>query len=310
MPGQFKKIQVIANPAAGREEPVVTILNRVFREYEAEWDFRITHKLGDGERLAKEAIADGADCIVAYGGDGTVMDVAAGMIDTGVALGILPGGTGNAVAGALKLPVTTEAAAIMIASDAGEVRAYDAAESNGRIYVLRADIGILAETMEAVDRSSKDRFGILAYAVALLKGINAPNERKFKLTVDGEVSEITGAGCMVLNFDNIGTINRSIAQNVDPTDGEMDVFVLKNDARSLVQTIASLADLVDYESLFGRYKGKVITVETDEPLNVMFDGDSDGEIPTPATFTTLPGALKVIVPKAEPKEVAEADVQP
>lgn len=307
MSGKFKHIQVIANPAAGRDEPVLSILNRVFREHEVEWDLRITHKMGDGERLAKEAIAAGADCVVSYGGDGTVMDVAAGMINSGVAFGVLPGGTGNAVAGALKLPLTTEAAARLIASGDHDLHTYDAAESDGRVYVLRADIGILAETMDNVDRSSKDRFGILAYAVSLMKGITAPREIQFKLTVDGEVIELTGAGCMVLNFDNIGTINRSIAQNVAPDDGMMDVFILKNDARSIVQTLASLADLVDYESLFGRYKGKVITVETDEPLNVMFDGDTDDEIQTPATFTTIPGALNIIVPKAADAPTAETN---
>lgn len=299
MPDKFKHVQVIANPAAGRDEPVISILNRVFREHEVEWDLRITHKMGDGERLAREAIGAGADCVVSYGGDGTVMDVAAGVIGTGVAMGVLPGGTGNAVAGALKLPLTTAEAAALIASGQGVIRAYDAGACNGRRFVLRADIGMLADLMEAVDRSSKDRFGVLAYAMALLRGVAAPRRTEFRLTIDGKTVEVTGAGCMVVNFDNIGSINRPLAHGVQPDDGMMDVFIVNNDARSAVLTVASLADLVDYESLFGRYTGRDITIETDEPLSFMLDGDTDGEGTTPASFKTLPGALRLVVPGSE-----------
>ncbi|MDZ4771119.1 MAG: diacylglycerol kinase family protein [Chloroflexota bacterium] len=293
---QFKYVQVIANPAAGADESFPAILNRVFRKYDIQWDMRLTHKLGDGARLAREALDAGADCIVSYGGDGTVMDVASGLLDTGATMGILPGGTGNAVAGAMKLPLATEAAVELIATGAHEVHAYDAAEINGKSFVLRADLGILADTLDSVDRASKDRWGALAYALALLRGIAAPRQTRFRLTVDGEEVEMVGAGCMVLNFDNIGTINRSLARGVAADDGLLDVFILKNDALSLVQTVASFADLLDYEALFGRYSGKVITVETDEPIAYMLDGDTEGSGTTPATFKVLPGALRIVSP--------------
>lgn len=292
----FKRIQVIANPAAGAQEAFPNILNRVFRKYDVAWDMRLTHRLGDGARLAREAIAQGADCVVSYGGDGTVMDVASGMVHSGVPMGILPGGTGNAVAGALKIPLTTEAAAEVIASGQFLLDDYDVGEVNGKSFVLRADLGILAESMGSVDRSSKDRLGALAYAIALIQKIVQPRQTRFTITVDGQPMEAVAAGCMVVNMDNIGTIHRGLGRSVSPRNGMLHLYLLKNDAISLVQTMASLADLVDYEAIFGHWAGREITVETAEPIAYLLDGDTEMSGSTPATFRSLPGALRLVTP--------------
>lgn len=77
----FQHIHVIINPASGRNEPILNTLNTVWQPHDLNWQVSITHKLGDGARYARQAIESGAELIVAYGGDGTVRDVASGMID-------------------------------------------------------------------------------------------------------------------------------------------------------------------------------------------------------------------------------------
>jgi YegS/Rv2252/BmrU family lipid kinase len=294
---RFRQVQIIANPAAGGDAPFPAIFNSVFRKHGVRWDMRLTHAFGDGARLAREAIADGADCVVAYGGDGTVMDVAGGLLDSGVPMGIVPGGTGNAVAGAIGMPPTIEAAAELIAGGGWAVHAFDAAEANGKPFVLRADVGLLADTL-MVDREAKDQFGSLAYAAALLRGIVTPRETKYTIEIDGERMVINAAGCMIVNFDNIGTIHRSIAHGVRADDGLLDLLIFRNDAISLVQTVASLLDLADYTALFGRYRGEVIRVETPVTQNWILDGDTESIGVTPVTFRTRHGALRLVVPSA------------
>ena len=51
----YKNIHVVINPAAGRDEPILNVLNDVFQPVGVEWDVSITHKFGDATRLAKEA---------------------------------------------------------------------------------------------------------------------------------------------------------------------------------------------------------------------------------------------------------------
>ena len=68
----FKRIHVVINPAAGKNEPILNTLNSVFRDYALKWDVSITQSNDEGQRQAREAVEGGADLVVAYGGDGTI----------------------------------------------------------------------------------------------------------------------------------------------------------------------------------------------------------------------------------------------
>ena len=87
-----KRIQVVINPASGQPQAILNTLNKVFHEYEVDWDMSITQASGDARRFAEEAAAEGADVVAAYGGDGSIMEVAQGLMGTEVPLAVLPGG--------------------------------------------------------------------------------------------------------------------------------------------------------------------------------------------------------------------------
>src|SRR5919206_2640007 len=90
-----KRVQVIINPTAGQDQPILGVLTRVFHAAGVAWDVSITKKAGDARRFARAAVEAGVDVVAAYGGDGTVMEVASGLIGTTVPLAIFPGGTAN-----------------------------------------------------------------------------------------------------------------------------------------------------------------------------------------------------------------------
>ena len=86
----YNHIHIIINPAAGKDEAILNTLNRVFKKYDQEWSISITYQSGDATRFAKEAINKGADLVAGYGGDGTQMEVANGLIGSDVPLAIFP----------------------------------------------------------------------------------------------------------------------------------------------------------------------------------------------------------------------------
>ena len=93
-----KSIPIIINPASGKPRPVLHTISETFRAHDMSWRGHLTYKFGDATQFAQEAVADGAEMVVVFGGDGTVLEVANGVMGSDVPIGILPGGTGNAVA--------------------------------------------------------------------------------------------------------------------------------------------------------------------------------------------------------------------
>src|SRR5512139_1023660 len=159
----YPRIHVIINPAAGHDEPILNVLNDVFHPAGVEWDISITHKFGDATRLAKEAVEMGVDLVAGYGGDGTQMEVANGLLGSGIPLAILPGGTGNAMARDLNIPINLKQAAELIVFSSKR-RAVDLARIGDRVFMLRAYAGV--KSQDAASREDKDKLGQLAYIQA------------------------------------------------------------------------------------------------------------------------------------------------
>src|SRR5579859_5577907 len=107
----MRQIHVIINPISGRPQPVLYTLNSVFRQAGVKWDVSVTHESGDARRAACKAAAEGADVVAVYGGDGTVLEAATGLLETNTPLAILPGGTANVLSIELGIPYDLAAAA-------------------------------------------------------------------------------------------------------------------------------------------------------------------------------------------------------
>src|SRR5512143_3024271 len=93
-----KNIHIIINPAAGKREPALSIINSAMKEAGIKWEASITHQAGDGVRLAKAAAKEGIDALAVYGGDGTLMEASSGLMGSEIPLVILPGGSANVMA--------------------------------------------------------------------------------------------------------------------------------------------------------------------------------------------------------------------
>ena len=161
----YQKVHVVINPAAGQDEPILNVLNHIFHPAGVDWDISLTHKSGDATRLAAEAAASGVDLVAAYGGDGTQMEVANGLLGTGVPQAILPGGTGNAMAHDLGVSLKLWEAVELIVSSNNR-RAIDLAKIGDKVFMLRAYAGLSED--QAASREKKDQYGQLASAVYII----------------------------------------------------------------------------------------------------------------------------------------------
>ena len=291
MSSTYKRVQIIINPAAGKDNTILNTINAVFSGSDIEWDARITHKFGDATRLTKEAVANGADLVAGYGGDGTQLEVANGLVGSAVPMAILPGGTGNAMAFELNVPRDLAQAAALIVNSANR-RTIDLASIGDRVFMLRAYTGVQAE--ERASREMKDKYGNLAYVAEGLKFAAHPPEAQYRATIDGEVIEGKGMICYIFNAATFGGLELPEIVDVDVSDGLLDLKVITHGIKPI--RTASHYVLKEGNAQAGVYhwQGREITLEADPPQSVWIDGEEYGQ--TPITAKVLPKALEVVVP--------------
>lgn len=289
------RVKVIINPAAGRPEPILSVLNDVFAPAGIDWEVDITHKSGDGVAAARQAADEGYDLVAVYGGDGSVSEVVSGLAEGGPPILLLPGGTGNALAADLGIPPGLAEAAALAVGEAGEVRRVDVGRSGKLWFVLRLTTGFEADMVSAATQEMKDRFGWLAYAFTGLMAISDAPMVTYRITVDGVEVECEGLAALVANSAMVGVSSLRIAADVDVSDGLLDVVVAQR--ADLPGLIGSAADAAQGQQprMMSRWRGKEIRVETTPPQAVLADGEDAGM--TPVDVTVVPGAVGVLVPK-------------
>ena len=294
---EIKRVMVIINPGAGQDVTILNTLNTVFRATDIDWDIAITKKAGDAARLAHEAAVSGnVDIVAVYGGDGTVMETAGGLIGTDMPLAILPGGTNNVLSVELGIPKDLVQAAGLIGNSAVRLRPVDMAKANDKLFILRVGIGYEAQINELADREMKDRYGGLAYTLAGIKALKNPPVATYRITMDGDrVEELEGIWCMIANSASLGIPNVGIAQGVDVSDGLLDVIVIRNrDIESLLSVTGSITNKDRIGKSLPHWQVREVTIEADPPMSV----DGDGELwdPTPIQASVIPHAVQILVP--------------
>ena len=290
----YPKVHVVINPAAGQDEPILNVLNDVFHAAGVEWDNSLTHKSGDATRLAAEAAASGVDLVAAYGGDGTQMEIANGLLGTGVPQAILPGGTGNAMAHDLGISINLREATELIVNS-HKRRAVDLAKMGDQIFMLRAYAGLSAD--DAASREEKDKYGQLAYVQAGLKFIKETPAAHYKATVDGEVIEGEALICFILNAGSIGGVMGMEIPNVDDvsvSDGLLDLYAITKGLKPFRAISKHIFHQKDSDAGVYHWRGKEISLEADPVQDVWIDGELGGQ--TPFTVTAMPQALEIVVP--------------
>ena len=290
---------MITNPVAARTDAkAVGAVLEILRGGGWKVDILATHQPGDARRFAEEAQVAGFDVLISYGGDGTAMQVAAAIVGTGIPLGLVPGGTGNLLAGNLRLPRSAAAAARAILRgrprplDLGAVERADGTH----YFAVACGAGFDAELMAGTAASAKQRWKMGAYVARALTVLPAVTSVMHAVSVDGQRHEIEAAMVLVANCGELMPPFLRLGGAVFPDDGWLDVVAVR--AEGLVGSVAAFVDLLrGLESGATRVwsaRGRVIeiAVPAGPPRPVELDGDAAGE--TPVTIRLLPHALHVL----------------
>ncbi len=287
----YPRIHVIINPSAGKDEPILNILNDVFSDHGVDWSVSVTKKFGDAERQAKDAIAEGVDLVAGYGGDGTQHELANAMVGGGVPMGILPGGTGNGFLHEFNIP-TKLSEAVKILCLSTKIRKTDVGKIGDQFFILRLYAGI--EPEKQTTREMKNKYGPLAYGIALKEQITNATEAEFKLSIDDETLNLSGIKCYIVNSAQTGSgIPITINSSID--DGLLDVFMLTRDIKSVKAAAHRFLHLKTYDAGLYYWQGKKITIESEPSKAVWTDGELFGR--TPISVEVVPEALAIVIPE-------------
>ena len=303
-----KLAYLIFNPVSGQGNPNQELrLIRQLLEPQIQVKIVLTEPETSPAEQAKEAIAAGADLIIASGGDGTVSVVAEAVIQTNIPLGIIPRGTANAFSVALNIPTDLRGACETIL--AGMTVQVDVASCNGAPMVLLAGIGFEAETVERANREMKNRFGALAYIVAGVQQFADQAAFKAELEIEGEVSQFE---CNAITVANAAPATSVMAQGfgtVITDDGLLDVTVGLSTVEAQgfgarMQGMGAMANLLraalvrqptQSENILSLRVPR-LKVTTTPPQKVVVDGEIIGT--TPVVFDCIEKGLTVLAPIA------------
>ncbi len=235
------------------------------------------------------------DLVVVGGGDGTINAAAAGIMETGLPLGILPLGTANDLARTLRLPADPAAAAQVILD--GQTRNIDLGEVNEHFYFNVASIGFSARLARRLTRDAKQRWGVLGYSVVGARLFSEGRPFTVHIEHDGAVETVRTVQVSVGNGRFYGGGLR-VDATAQPDDGLLHVYSLE--VPHVWRVLPMLPSL--RKGTHGRWK-EVRTFETKEltlRTRRRHEVNADGELvtTTPAHFRVHPGAVTVFVPKA------------
>ncbi len=176
-----------------------------------------------GAEQARAAVRDGADLVLACGGDGTITAAAAGLAGSGVPLAVIPLGTGNLLARNLGLPLDLGQALTIALT--GNNRSLDVGVANDSIFLTMAGLGLDAKMLEGASEPAKKRLGWAAYVVSALRHLGDRPMRIMLRTDGGPPLRRRASGVIV---GNVGTLQGGVPllPDADPDDGLLDVVIL------------------------------------------------------------------------------------
>lgn len=266
-----------------------------------------------GRAAARSAVEMGARTVLAYGGDGTVRNIAAGLEGTGTSLAILPMGTGNLLARNLGIPLYDHELAVKVALtgheqriDVGHLEIDVSGEDDVPVhetFLVMAGLGFDAEVMATVEPALKEKVGWWAYVVA---GARRLRGRTTAVTLQVDDAEPVRSRVRSVVVGNCGELTGGLAllPDAEVDDGWLDIVVVAPrsvvDWGAVVFTVLSRAKLSKVRvpgarTVVRHYRCHSAEIRAEKPLAVQVDGDPAGDART-LRVSVRPGGLAVRIP--------------
>lgn len=255
---------------------------------------------------ARTALSAGAKVVVVCGGDGTVRHVAEVLAGSGIAMGLLPTGTGNLLARNLGMVIGDLTRATRIAL-CGDNRAIDVGRilidnrDEEHVFLVMAGVGFDAAIMAGAPHDLKSRLGPLAYFASGFRALLAPRAG-ITLTVDGRMEPCRPVRTIVVG--NCGRLLGGLvllpAARVD--DGLLDVVSIgpKSIRGWLVVAARVISRRRHGHRIVQHWQGRTVIINSEDPQQAQLDGDPVGEV-CAMRMRVDRGALLIRVPPGSRK---------
>ncbi len=295
-----RRMLVVRNPRAGSFISQNTFLEAAGVIFKSDHNVYVysTQCRGDATRIVAEE-GGNYDCIVAFGGDGTLNEVINGLmrLPKRPVLGYIPAGTTNDFAAGLGLsrnPVKAAATVLEGVEQELDVGCF----CGERYFSYVASFGSFTKASYSAPQDVKNLIGYAAYLLEGLRSLSDIHPHHLRITADGEELEgdfIFGA---VSNALSVGGMVKFDSDQVDLTDGLFEVLMLRNpqnlaDLQKILQNLATH----HYESdLILSLKAAEITVNSEEPIDWTVDGEMGGAV-TEARIKNCHRAIRILRPE-------------
>jgi len=285
---------IVFNPVAGRRR--AHLLWRVLDVLAANGvrlELAETHRRGHAESLAREAVARGEPMVVAAGGDGTIAEVANGLMGSQARLGVIPLGTANVLAHELGLPFAPRAVAAALAF--GRTRPLWPGQANGaegpRLFVQMLGVGFDADVVCHLPFPLKKTFGKCAYVLQSMREMVRYRFPPVHLRIDGvetrTASVIITKGCLY------GGRFRLVADAVPAERGfSVVLFDWTGPGAALMYGAALPVHLLGHAPGVRHIRADRIDFIGNQPVPAQTDGDAAGN--APLSVVDAPAPINIV----------------
>lgn len=267
-------VAIIVNPLSGGVPPAkgrrrAELAASVLSAAGATGDVFVTDRRGHGRELAAAAVRGGARLVIAWGGDGTVNEVASALMGTAASLAIVPSGSGNGLA--RELGVDRRADRAILDALRAAPRAIDAGEIGGHLFFNMAGVGFDAHVAARFDRDQRGRRGLSTYA--RLTALEMWNYPSGTYRVGGR--DVRRA--LLVTFANSSQFGNGarVAPAARLDDGQLDVVVFEETSRlaAVCQIPRLFTGSFDRAAGVTTWRIERVRVESERPITFHVDGE-------------------------------------
>ena len=286
---------IVFNPTAGRRRmEVLCQLIDLLSANGIRFQVFETRRPGDAEGRARQAVRDGSGMVVAAGGDGTIAEVANGLIGSSVSLGVVPLGTANVLAHELSLPFAPRDIAKALAF--GRTRPLWPGLVTGpdgpRVFMQMLGAGFDAQVVHHLPRGLKRILGRTAYALQTVRELSRYEHKRIRVRLDGQEAEAAG---VIVSKGRLYAGEYVLAPAARP--GEPGFSVVLFDLGGIGATVrygaALLAGMLSRAPGVTHIRAGRIDFLGNQRVPVQTDGDGGGF--TPLSIRDAPAPIQVVV---------------
>lgn len=297
-----EQITFIVNPFSGttNKDNFEAIVTKYIDSSRYDYAIHFTQSAGHATSLAKDAVANNRDIVVAVGGDGTINEVAAGLVHSETALAIIPGGSGNGFA--LHLGMSKDFKAAIKQLNTAKRSKVDTCLLNGHFFINVAGLGFDAQV--AYHTKTDTQRGLWNYLKRALQLSTKYKPEILSIEIDGKTIEGKYAAAVVANASKYGYFF-TVAPFAKLNDGLLDIILFKDTfvPRYFMEAYRFVNNTVHKSSITETYTGKLIKIKSVNKSYYHLDGEgfdktSDFEI------TVVPDSIWIMEIKSSIKKLS------